>query len=69
MSDRLATRLGLPGPEDRLPGALDVMRIHEPSVGAQSRTKGSLHLLAQLTGGGPALARAAREALEQEFSG
>jgi hypothetical protein len=65
MSDRLATRLGLPGPEDRLPGALDVMRIHEPAVGALSRTKGSLHLLAQLTGGGPALAKAAREALEQ----
>jgi serine/threonine protein phosphatase PrpC len=65
MSDRLATRLGLPAPEDRLPGALDVMRFHEPAVGALTRTKGSLLLLAQLTGGGPALARAAREALEQ----
>jgi serine/threonine protein phosphatase PrpC len=64
MSDRLATRLGLPAPEDRLPGALDVMRFHEPAVGALSRTKGSLLLLAQLTGGGPSLARAAREALE-----
>ncbi|HEX2194046.1 MAG TPA: hypothetical protein VHK63_03685 [Candidatus Limnocylindria bacterium] len=64
MSDRLATRLGLPAPEDRLPGALDVMRVHEPAVGALSRTKGTLMLLAQLTGGGPALARAAREALD-----
>jgi serine/threonine protein phosphatase PrpC len=65
MSDRLATRLGLPAPEDRLPGALDVMRFHEPAVGALTRTKGSLLLLAQLTGGGHGLARAAREALEQ----
>ncbi|HEX6129506.1 MAG TPA: hypothetical protein VF071_10845 [Candidatus Limnocylindria bacterium] len=65
MSDRLATRLGLPAPEDRLPGALDVMRFHEPAIGALSRTKGSLLLLAQLTGGGQALARAAREALDQ----
>jgi hypothetical protein len=64
MSDRLATRLGLPAPEDRLPGALDVWRFHEPAVGALRRTKGSLLLLAQLTGGGPGLARAARDALE-----
>jgi hypothetical protein len=64
MSDRLATRLGLPAPEDRLPGALDVWRFHEPAVGALRRTKGSLLLLAQLTGGGSGLARAAREALE-----
>jgi hypothetical protein len=65
MTDRLATRLGLPAPEDRLAGALDVMRFHEPAVGALSRTKGSLFLLAQLTGGSAALKRAASEALEQ----
>ena len=28
-------------------------RFHEPSIGAQARTKGSLFLLAQLTGGNP----------------
>jgi len=64
MTDRLATRLGLPSPEDRLTGATDVMRFNEPAVGALSRTKGSLFLLAQLTGGGPAMARAAGEVLE-----
>ncbi len=64
MTDRLATRLGLPAPEDRIAGALDVMRFHEPTFGALMRTKGSLFLLAQLTGGGPALARAAADALE-----
>ncbi|HSM38385.1 MAG TPA: hypothetical protein VK838_03565, partial [Candidatus Limnocylindrales bacterium] len=65
MTDRLATRIGLPSPEDRPTAALDVMRFHEPAVGALARTKGSLFLLAQLTGGGPPLARAAAEALEQ----
>jgi hypothetical protein len=65
MSNRLATRIGLPAPEDRLAGALDVVRFHEPTIGAQARTKGSLFLLAQLTGGDAALARAAREVLEQ----
>jgi serine/threonine protein phosphatase PrpC len=65
MSSRLATRLGLPAPEDRLAGALDVMRFHEPSVGALARTKGSLFLLAQLTGGGQQLSRAVRDVLEQ----
>lgn len=64
MTDRLATRLGLPAPEDRIAGALDVMRFHEPAVGALSRTKGSLFLLAQVTGSGGALARAAANALE-----
>jgi hypothetical protein len=64
MTDRLATRLGLPAPEDRTAGALDVVRFHEPAVGALSRTKGSLFLLAQITGSGMALARAAGEALE-----
>jgi hypothetical protein len=64
LSNRLATRIGLPSPEDRAPGALDLVRFHEPAVGALVRTKGSLFVLAQLSGGEPALARAAREALE-----
>jgi len=65
MTNRLATRIGLPAPEDRLPGALDLVRFHEPVTGSLSRTKGSLFLLAQLTGGDGHLARAAAEALEQ----
>jgi hypothetical protein len=65
MSSRLATRLGLPAPEDRLPGAQDLVRFHEPATGSLVRTKGSLFLLAQLTGGDAHLARAAGEALEQ----
>jgi hypothetical protein len=65
MTNRLATRLGLPAPEDRLPGALDLVRFHEPATGSLARTKGSLFLLAQLTGGDAHLARAAAEALEQ----
>ena len=65
MSSRLATRLGLPASEDRLPGALDLVRFHEPATGSLVRTKGSLFLLAQLTGGDAHLARAAGEALEQ----
>ena len=65
MTNRLATRLGLPAPEDRLPGALDLVRFHEPTTGSLARTKGSLFLLAQLTGGEAHLARAAGEALEQ----
>jgi serine/threonine protein phosphatase PrpC len=65
MSNRLGTRLGLPTPEDRLPGALDLVRFHEPATGSLVRTKGSLFMLAQLTGGDSHLARAANEALEQ----
>jgi hypothetical protein len=65
MTHRLATRLGLPAPEDRLAGARDLVRFHEPATGSLARTKGSLFLLAQLTGGDPGLARAANEALEQ----
>ena len=65
MSSRLATRLGLPAPEDRLPGAMDLARFHEPATGSLARTKGSLFLLAQLTGGDAHLARAAADALEQ----
>jgi hypothetical protein len=64
MTNRLATRIGMPAPEDRLTGALDVVRFHEPTIGALARTKGSLFLLAQVTGTDAALARAAQEALE-----
>ncbi len=64
MSNRVATRIGLPPTEDRPAGAFDVVRFHEPSVGARTRTKGSLFLLAQLTGGNPGLARATRDALD-----
>ncbi|HEX2883371.1 MAG TPA: hypothetical protein VHQ42_02240 [Candidatus Limnocylindria bacterium] len=63
MSNRLVTRIGLPSMEERPADALDVVAFHEPAVGALARTKGSLFLLAQLTGGTPQLARAAREAL------
>lgn len=65
MSSRLATRLGLPAPEDRLPGAMDLVRFHEPATGSLVRTKGSLFLLAQLTGADAHLGRAAGDALEQ----
>ena len=63
MSNRFATRIGLPSADERPPDAYDVVAFHEPAVGAQARTKGSLFLLAQLTGGNQALAAAAREAL------
>jgi hypothetical protein len=65
MSSRLATRLGLPAPEDRLPGAFDLVRFHEPATGSLVRSKGSLFLLAQLTGGDAHLARGAGDAMEQ----
>jgi hypothetical protein len=48
MSNRFATRIGLPSAEERPPDAFDVVAFHEPAVGAQARTKGSLFLLAQL---------------------
>lgn len=64
MSNRFATRIGLPSPEARLADAFDLVAFNEPTIGALARTKGSLFLLAQLTGGTTALARAAREALE-----
>ena len=56
MSNRFATRIGLPSADERPPDAHDVVAFHEPAVGAPARTKGSLFLLAQLTGGTPALA-------------
>jgi hypothetical protein len=64
MSNRFATRIGLPSAEERPGDAFDVVAFHEPTVGAQARTKGSLFLLAQLTGGTPALAASTREALD-----
>jgi hypothetical protein len=64
MSNRFATRIGLPSAEERPADAFDLTTFHEPAVGAQARTKGSLFLLAQLTGGSPALAKATGEALD-----
>ena len=64
MSNRLATRIGLLAGEERAPDALDLVRFREPTTGSEVRTKGSLFLLAQVTGGDPALGRAAAEALE-----
>ena len=64
MSNRPATRLGLPVAEERPADAFDIVVFEEPAIGALARTKGSLFLLAQLTGGSPQLQRAARDALE-----
>ncbi len=64
MSNRFATRIGLPSAEERPTDAFDLMAFHEPAIGSLARTKGSLFLLAQLTGGTTSLARAAREALD-----
>ena len=64
MSNRLATRIGLLAGEERAPDALDLVRFRQPTMGAEVRTKGSLFLLAQVTGGDGALGRAAAEALE-----
>ena len=56
MSNRFTTRIGLPSAEERPGDGMDVVAFHEPEVGAQARTKGSLFLLAQLTNPTPALA-------------
>jgi hypothetical protein len=64
MTNRLATRIGLPVPEERPSDTRDVVRFREPSTGAETRTKGTLFLLAQVTGGDAAAAKAARAALE-----
>ena len=64
MSNRFATRIGLPSAEERPADAYDLVAFEEPAIGALARTKGSLFVLAQLTGGTPHLARAAREALD-----
>ncbi len=64
MSNRFATRIGLPAAEERPADSRDIVAFEEPAVGALARTKGSLFVLAQLTGGSPRLARASREAIE-----
>src|SRR5687767_10374503 len=64
MSNRFVTRIGLPSAEERPPDAFDLAVFHEPAVGALARTKGSLFIVAQLTGGSASLARATREALD-----
>jgi hypothetical protein len=64
MSNRLATRIGLPVADERPADAFDIVAFEEPAIGSLARTKGSLFLLAQLTGAGPQLQRAAREALD-----
>jgi hypothetical protein len=63
MSTRFATLLGLPSDDERTADPGDVVIYHEPTAGAQIRTKGSLYLLAQVTGAQPGLHRAARDAL------
>ena len=63
MTNRLATRIGLPVAEERAADALDVVAYSEPAVGALARTKGNLYLLAQVTGGGRGLKKAAERAL------
>ena len=64
MSTRLATLIGLPAEDERAADAGDVIRFHEPPLGARARTKGSLYLLAQVTGVDRRLVAAAREALD-----
>ena len=64
MSNRVATRIGLPSTEERPADAHDIVAFEEPAVGALARTKGSLFVVAQLTGGNPGLAKAAREAVD-----
>jgi hypothetical protein len=63
MSTRLVARLALAAPDDRAPDSQDILRFQEPAVGAPARTKGSLYLLAEV-GGGPAVTRAATQALD-----
>lgn len=79
MTNRLATRIGLPVAAERPADALDVVAFREPAVGALARTKGNLYLLAQISevapgggrgrprsigrGSGRGLSRAAERAL------
>ena len=65
MSSRLATRIGLLAREERAADTHDLVRFRQPTMGAEVRTKGSLFLLAQVTGGDAALGRATAEALEE----
>ena len=64
MSNRVATRIGLPSADERPADAFDLVAFEEPAIGALARTKGSLFVVAQLTGGNPHLAKAAREAID-----
>src|SRR5256885_13619270 len=64
MTTRLAPRIGLPVREERPADTRDVLRFREPTVGAEVRTKGSLFLLAQVTGGGASVGRAPAPARE-----
>ena len=64
MTTRIATRIGLLAEGDRPPGSADVVVFEEPKVGSVMRTKGSLFVLAQVTGSDPAVAQAAREAVD-----
>lgn len=63
MSTRFATLIGLPSDDERTADRSDVIAFHEPTGGARIRTKGSIYLLAQVTGADPRLGRAARDAL------
>jgi hypothetical protein len=70
MSTRFATLIGLPSDDERTAGRSDAVTFHEPAAGARIRTKGSLYLLAQVSGDDPRLAGAARDALadiEREY--
>jgi hypothetical protein len=64
MSNRLATRIGLPAADERPADAFDLVAFEEPAIGSVARTKGSLFVVVQLTGGNAQLQRAAREAVE-----
>ena len=64
MSSRLATRIGTLAHDERAADAHDQVRFRQPTMGAEVRTKGTLFLLAQVTGGDAALRKAAGEALE-----
>ena len=63
MTNRLATRIGLPSAEERPDDAHDVVAFEEPSVGALARTKGSIFVVAQLTNGTSSLEHATRDAI------
>ena len=63
MTTRFATRIGLSSEPGHAGAPSDIVRFHEPSVGAQVRTKGSLYLLAQISGADVELSAAAAEAV------
>ncbi|MDQ3879746.1 MAG: hypothetical protein M3295_01485, partial [Chloroflexota bacterium] len=61
---RLATRIGLVPEAERPSDSLDVLLFEEPKTGSVMRTKGSLFVLAQVTGSNVALGVAARRAVD-----